>query len=57
MELIVPSHWEIQNEIETTLGNVEDHRAIRTGTSSTEERKVLILRGSCSFGSVEIKSY
>lgn len=57
VELIVPSHWEIQNEIETTLGSVEDHRAIRTGGSSTEERKVLILRGSCSFGSVEIKSY
>ena len=57
VELIVPSHWEIQNEIETTLGSVEDHRAIRTGGSSIEERKVLILRGSCSFGSVEIKSY
>lgn len=57
VELIVPSHWEIQNEIETTLGNVEDHRAIRTSSSSTEERKVLILRGSCSFGSIEIKSY
>ncbi|RYE26303.1 MAG: hypothetical protein EOP51_01020 [Sphingobacteriales bacterium] len=57
VELIVPSHWEIQNEIETTLGSVEDHRAIRTGASSIEERKVLVLRGSCSFGSLEIKSY
>ena len=56
VELIVPSHWEIQNEINPTLGSVEDHRMIRTHDTSTEKR-VLILRGSCSFGSVEIKSY
>jgi predicted membrane protein len=57
IELIVPSHWEIQNEIDTTAGSVEDHRAIRTNASSVEDKKVLILRGNCSFGSVEIKSY
>lgn len=57
VELVVPSHWELQNEIETTFGSVEDHRSIRTPQSSGEEKKVLILRGNCSFGSVEIKSY
>ncbi|WP_276134828.1 LiaF transmembrane domain-containing protein [Polluticoccus soli] len=57
VELIVPSHWELQNEIEPTFGSVEDHRAMRTSTITTEERKVLILKGSCSFGSIEIKSY
>lgn len=57
VELVVPSHWELQNEIEPTFGSVEDHRSIRTPGITTEPRKVLILKGSCSFGSIEIKSY
>lgn len=56
VELIVPSHWELQNEIEPTFGSVEDHRMMRTSTDA-ENKKILILRGNCSFGSVEIKSY
>lgn len=56
IELIVPAHWEIQNEINPFAGSVEDHRMIRTRDAGTE-KKTLILRGSCSFGSVEIKSY
>jgi hypothetical protein len=55
-EIIVPSHWEIQNEISPSFGSVDDERIIQT-SSTTEERKKLILRGSCSFGSIEIKSY
>ena len=57
IELIVPSHWELQNEIEPTFGSVEDHRAIRTSTITTEDKKILILKGSCNFASIEIKSY
>ncbi len=56
VEIIIPSHWEIQNEIQPTLGNVEDARTIRT-SDTTSEKRTLILRGSCNFGSVEIKSY
>jgi hypothetical protein len=56
VEIIVPSHWEIQNEINPTVGSVEDQRMVRTHDISADKR-VLILRGSCSFGSVEIKSY
>lgn len=56
VELIVPSHWEIQNEITPAFGSVEDHRVIRTPNPG-EEKKVLSLKGSCSFGSIEIKSY
>ncbi len=57
VELIVPSHWELQVEIEPTFGSVEDHRAMRTAAPNNEEKKLLILRGNCSFGSIEIKSY
>lgn len=56
VEIIIPSHWELQNEIQPTLGSVEDHRVIRTSDTASD-RKVLVLRGSCNFGSVEIKSY
>lgn len=57
VELIIPSHWELQNEVHSTMGSVEDHRAIRTSSITTEEKKILVLKGSCSFGSIEIKSY
>jgi beta-galactosidase/beta-glucuronidase len=56
VEIIVPSHWHVQNEINPSFGNVEDERNIQTA-SSLENKKVLILRGTCSFGNVEIKSY
>jgi len=56
VELIVPSHWEVVVEIQPSFGSVEDHRMVRTPAAG-EEKRTLILRGSVSFGSVEIKSY
>jgi len=56
VEIILPSHWEVQNEIAPSFGSVEDGRTIQTATTS-ENKKLLILRGNCSFGSVELKSY
>lgn len=56
VEMVIPSHWEVQNEINPSFGSVEDARTIQTGTIN-ENKKVLILRGNCSFGSIEIKSY
>jgi predicted membrane protein len=56
VELIVPSNWEIINEIRPTMGSVEDDRVIHA-SSPGEVRKKLVLQGNCSFGSIEIKSY
>lgn len=56
VELVVPSHWLIKNEISNTLGSVEDNRNIYTHGGS-EEQITLVLAGSCNFGSIEIKSY
>ncbi len=56
IELSVPSHWEIKNEIATTLGSVEDKRFVHTNPID-EEQVTLTLKGSCTFGGVEIKSY
>lgn len=57
VELIVPSHWELKNEISPTFGGVEDHRNMLMAPPANEEKRVLILRGTCNFGSIEIKSY
>lgn len=56
VELVVPSHWQVKNEISNTLGSVEDNRNIYTHGGG-EEQTTLVLTGSCSFGSIEIKSY
>jgi hypothetical protein len=56
VEIIIPAHWDVQNEIQPTLGSVEDQRSVRTPDAGTAP-KLLILRGSCSFGSVEIKNF
>ncbi len=56
VEIIVPAHWHIQNEINPSFGNVEDERNIQT-SQSIEVKRTLILRGNCAFGNVEIKSY
>jgi predicted membrane protein len=56
LEIIVPSNWEVQNEVSPSFGSVEDSRTIQTAVAP-ENKKVLILRGTCSFGSIELKSY
>ncbi len=56
VEMVVPSHWEIQNEVASSFGSVEDERTVQTATTN-ENKKLLILRGNVSFGSIEIKSY
>lgn len=55
-EIIVPSNWDIKNEVETVLGSVEDKRTLRAPDAG-ENRKTLILRGSCFCGGIEIKSF
>ena len=57
VEIIVPSHWEIVNQIGPSFGSVEDHRTFRGMPDPGQEKRTLIITGSCSFGSVEIKSY
>ena len=56
IEIIVPAHWDVKNEIEPVFGSVEDQRSIRMHESNIENKKTLILKGSCVFGGIEIKS-
>lgn len=56
LEVIIPSHWEVVNELDVLFGGIEDKRYIRT-TPESGVPKTLVLRGSVTFAGVEIKSY
>lgn len=55
-EIIVPANWEVRNEIVPVFGSVEDQRTLRMPEQSGYKIS-LILKGSCVFGGVEIKSF
>lgn len=55
-KLIVPANWEIVSEVTVVLGGVEDKRQI-AGNFNQEQKPVLILKGVCVFGGIDIRSY
>jgi predicted membrane protein len=54
-KLIVPSHWEVKQEVVALFGGIEDRRPIQQ--VNTNPTKVLILKGTTLFGGIEIKSF
>ncbi len=54
-EIIVPSDWTVQSEMVSIFGGLEDNRLQKNIDEMSN--KVLILKGTCVFGGVEIKSY
>jgi predicted membrane protein len=54
-QLIVPSHWEVKSELSAVFGGIEDKRSNLTNTGLTEN-KILVLKGSCVFGGIEIRN-
>ena len=54
VNIIVPSDWEVVNDIQTILGGYSDKRAVN---SRTNPRKRIYLKGTVIFGGGEIKSY
>lgn len=52
--IIVPNDWQVKNDVMTLFGGVEDKRSVELITDSN---KVLILKGNCIFGGVEIQNY
>jgi predicted membrane protein len=55
VNLIVPSNWKVQSNITSLFGGIEDKR--QSNLLNEDENKVLILKGNCVFGGVEILSY
>lgn len=55
VELVVPSNWEVKIMTNSVFGGVEDKRPVELLGSNPN--KVLLVKGSCIFGGIEIKSY
>lgn len=54
-EIIVPSDWTVKSEMVSIFGGMDDTRFQRNIEEMSD--KVLVLKGTCVFGGVEIKSY
>jgi len=54
--LTIPNNWEIQSEIVTILGSLEDKRPLMP-KDEDRPKKIVILRGTCLFGGIEINSF
>lgn len=53
--LILPPNWEIKSEMVAILGGIEDKRIQQAGIP--DNQNVLVLRGTCVLGGIEIKSF
>jgi hypothetical protein len=56
-KLIVPPHWRIQSDdLVSIFGGMDDKRAVPADVM-IDPGKVLVLRGTCIFGGIDIKSF
>jgi predicted membrane protein len=55
-KLIIPAHWEIESQLVSVFGSVEDKRGAQP-INNQGPRKILILEGNTVFGGIEIKSF
>jgi predicted membrane protein len=53
-KLIIPADWELKSEAVAIFGGVKDNRV--TSPSKEATQKVLILKGTCLFGGIQIYS-
>ncbi|MEP6948231.1 MAG: DUF5668 domain-containing protein [Ginsengibacter sp.] len=54
-KLIIPSNWDVKNEVTAVFGGIEDKRAI--GNTIADPGKIIVLKGTCVFGGIEITNY
>lgn len=54
-KLIIPSNWDLKNEISAVFGGVEDKRNFNT--SLPDSSRQIILKGNCVFGGIEVANY
>jgi len=55
LEILVPEHWIVRNDISRTMGEIEDHTTGRK-SADTDDGATLILRGSVVMGHANIQS-
>jgi predicted membrane protein len=54
-KLIVPGNWDVKNEITAVFGGVEDKR--NASIAAPDAGKIIILKGACVFGGIEIRNF
>lgn len=54
--LTIPNNWEVISEVASIFGAFEDKRP-QYQRETGEESKVIILRGTCMFGGIEVNSF
>lgn len=54
-KLIIPSNWEVRSEMVAVFGGVEDKRNVHD--LAVDTNKLLILKGVCLFGGLEVRNY
>lgn len=54
VDILVPAHWDVEFKMDNSFSSVEDKRFLRTVVP--DEKRVLVLKGNCSFGSITVKS-
>lgn len=54
-KLVVPSNWDVKNEITAIFGGVDDKRNL--STLNPESGKTILIKGTSLFGGVEISGY
>lgn len=55
VSLIIPSNWQVKSELNSIFGGIEDKRIV--SPSDNDDSKILILKGDCVFGGIDIKSF
>jgi predicted membrane protein len=55
VKLIVPANWEVNSELVSAFGSVEDKRPVQPKTEGPV--KTLVLKGTVFFGGIDIRNY
>lgn len=57
-KLIVPAHWKVHTkDLVAIFGGVDDKRPMLANPPGDETNKILILKGTCLLGGIDIRSY
>lgn len=54
-KLMIPSDWDLKNEVNAVFGGIEDKRSVNT--AMPDPRKIMVLKGTCVFGGIEVRNY
>ena len=54
-KLIIPSNWDVKNEVTAIFGGIEDKRILNPALPQPD--KIMTLKGACVFGGIEVSNY